>query len=241
MGLFDKLLKLGEAVEGINEVAEDISRETVEDYGEPVYCLYTALELGELHRRIDITDDQNNVKYYTKSSIVAITGKTDIMDAEGNVIAHLEKRPVSLHEKHFITMADGRKFTLSNEIFHVVKDITNIEGLGWQLQGNIIGLNFNLLDENSEPVATVVKKAVSIHDKYQIGIYKPEHEQVVVAIVIQLEKMLEARRENESSGELSFIKIDGHETCSNKSKEDESNLGKALYLYNQAAVAAFGK
>ena len=109
MGLFDKLLKLGEAVEGINEVAEDISRETVEDYGEPVYCLYTALELGELHRRIDITDDQNNVKYYTKSSIVAITGKTDIMDAEGNVIAHLEKRPVSLHEKHFITMADGRK------------------------------------------------------------------------------------------------------------------------------------
>ena len=110
MGLFDKLLKLGEAVEGINEVAEDISRETVEDYGEPVYCLYTALELGELHRRIDITDDQNNVKYYTKSSIVAITGKTDIMDAEGNVIAHLEKRPVSLHEKHFITMADGRKF-----------------------------------------------------------------------------------------------------------------------------------
>lgn len=204
MGLFDKLLKLGEAVEGINEVAEDISRETVEDYGEPVYCLYTALELGELHRRIDITDDQNNVKYYTKSSIVAITGKTDIMDAEGNVIAHLEKRPVSLHEKHFITMADGRKFTLSNEIFHVVKDITNIEGLGWQLQGNIIGLHFNLLDENSEPVATVVKKAVSIHDKYQIGIYRPEHEQVVVAIVIQLEKMLEARRENESSGELSF-------------------------------------
>ena len=40
---------------------------------------------------------------------------------------------------------------------------------------------------------------------------------------------------------LSKVKIDGHETCSNKSNENESNLGKALYLYNQAAVAAFGK
>ena len=170
----------------------------MKDYGAPVYSLYTALRLGDLHSRIDITDEQGTVKYYTKSSVIAIKGKTEIMDAEENVIAHLEKRPVSLHEKHFITMADGRKFTLSNELFHVVKDITNIEGLGWQMQGNFIGLTFNLLDEKGEPVATVGKKAVSIHDNYRIDIYQPAQEQVVVAIVIQLEKMLEARRENDN-------------------------------------------
>ena len=198
MGLFDKLQKLGKALESVNEVAEDISRSTVKDYGAPVYSLYTALRLGDLHSRIDITDEQGTVKYYTKSSVIAIKGKTEIMDAEENVIAHLEKRPVSLHEKHFITMADGRKFTLSNELFHVVKDITNIEGLGWQMQGNFIGLTFNLLDEKGEPVATVGKKAVSIHDNYRIDIYQPAQEQVVVAIVIQLEKMLEARRENDN-------------------------------------------
>ena len=196
MGLFDKLQKLGKALESVNEVAEDISRSTVKDYGAPVYSLYTALRLGDLHSRIDITDEQGTVKYYTKSSVIAIKGKTELMDAEENVIAHLEKRPVSLHEKHFITMADGRKFTLSNELFHVVRDITNIEGLGWQMQGNFIGLTFNLLDEKGEPVATVGKKAVSIHDNYRIDIYQPAQEQVVVAIVIQLEKMLEARREN---------------------------------------------
>ena len=198
MGLFDKLQKLGKALESVNEVAEDISRSTVKDYGAPVYSLYTALRLGDLHSRIDITDEQGTVKYYTKSSVIAIKGKTEIMDAEENVIAHLEKRPVSLHEKHFITMADGRKFTLSNELFHVVRDITNIEGLGWQMQGNFIGLTFNLLDEKGEPVATVGKKAVSIHDNYRIDIYQPAQEQVVVAIVIQLEKMLEARRANDN-------------------------------------------
>ena len=111
-------------------------------------------------------------------------------------IAHLEKRPVSLHEKHFITMADGRNFTLSNEIFHIVKDVTNIEGLDWQIRGNIIGLNFNLVDADGRPVATIARKLVSVHDKYCIGLYQPEQEQVVVAIFIQLEKMLEARRED---------------------------------------------
>lgn len=193
MGIFDTLKSLADEV---NNAADDFGKATVDDYGEPAYTLSTALQLGNLHRQIDIKDEQDNVKYYTKSSVVAIKGKTDIMDADGNVIAHLEKKPVSLHEKHFVTMSDGTSFTLSNEILHVFKDITNIEGLGWQLQGNVIGLHFNLLDEKGEPVASVGRKAVSIHDKYYIDIYQPEYEQIAVAILIQLEKMLEARSEN---------------------------------------------
>ena len=115
------------------------------------------------------------------------------MDASGNIVAHLEKKPISLHEKHFVTMADGTSFILSNEMFHIVKDITNIEGL-----------NFNLLDENDEPIATVSKRMISIHDKYCIDIYEPEYEAIIVVVVIQLEKMLEARRKNESSSSISF-------------------------------------
>ena len=198
MGLFSDLKK---AVGDLNKVADDVSKTTVEDLGEPSYFLYTALKLGELHSRIDITDEDGKLKYYTKSSIVTIKGKTDIMDADGNVIAHLEKKPISLHEKHYITMADGRSFTMSNELFHIVKDVTNIEGLGWQLRGNIIGLTFNLVDQNGQPVAKVGKRMVSIHNKFSIGIYQPEQEQVVVAIVIQLEKMLEARAESASSSD----------------------------------------
>ena len=204
MGIFDKLQKLGEIVEGVNEVADGVGKSTVVDYGEPVYSLYTSMKLGSIHRQIDITDEQDNIKYYTKSSIIAIKDKTDIMDANDNIIAHLEKKPISLHEIHYIDMADGRSFTLSNELFHVVEDITNIEELGWQIRGNIVGLSFNLIDEYDAPVATIGKKMISIHDKYCIDIYQPEHEQVVVAIVIQLEKMIADRRDNESSSSFSF-------------------------------------
>lgn len=199
MGLFSKLQKLGEVVDNLNDAAESFGRSTVEDYGEPVYSLFTSLQLGDVHRRIDITDAEDNLKYYTKSSVIVIKGKTDVMDADGNVVAHLEKKPISLHEKHYVTMADGTSFTLSNELFHVVNDITNIEGLGWQLRGNIVGLSFNLLDENDGPIATVSKRMISLHDKYCIDIYRPEYEEIIVAIVIQLEKMLEARSENENS------------------------------------------
>lgn len=93
-------------------------------------------------------------------------------------------------------MEDGQKFTLSNELFHVFKDITNIKGLDWKLKGNVIGLNFTLFDQNSDPIASVGQKLVSMHDRYSIDLYQPRHEKSVVAIVIQLQKMLTARREN---------------------------------------------
>lgn len=201
MGLFSMLKDLSD---NVNDAADSLGRSTVVDYGEPAYTLYTALKLGDMHARIDVTDEEGNVKYYTKSSIIKIKGKTEIMDAAGNVVANLEKKPVSLHEIHYVTMADGTSFTLSNELFHVAEDITNIEELGWQLRGNMLGLSFNLVDGNEEPLATVGKKAVSIHDRYYIDIYQPDHEDMIVAVVIQLEKMLEARRDNESSSTITF-------------------------------------
>ena len=116
----------------------------------------------------------------------------------------------------WIISAPGAEKFISNRGFwpyyHIIKDITNIEGLGWQIRGNIIGLNFNLLDEKGAPIATVGKKMISIHDKYCIDLYQLEHEQKVVAIVIQLEKMIESRRENrEDNDSLFSISFGGKE------------------------------
>ena len=184
--------------EGLNEA-------DLEKYGRPARSLYTERDLRDTHQRINVKDEQGETLYWTKSSVIAIKGKTDVFDASGELVAHLEKKPISLHEKHFVTMADGQKFTLTNELLHVFKDVTNIEGLDWQLLGNVIGLNFMLFDQNGEPVAAIGQKMLSLHDRYSIDLYQVQHEKLVVAIVIQLQKMLNARRENrESSTEVSI-------------------------------------
>lgn len=180
------------------------SESSVERFGTPARSLYTEAKLGSLHQQIDVTDDQGQVLYRTSSKVVSIRGKTDITDANGDLVAHIEKKPVSLHEKHFITMADGRQFTLSNRLFQLAKDITDIEGLGWQLRGNVLGLSFTLLDENGSPVAVIGQKMLSLHERFSMDIYQPRYEQIVVAIVIALGKMLAARRENESSTTISI-------------------------------------
>ena len=191
MGILSSIQSFHSSGEGPNE-------STVEQYGTPVRSLYTALDSGDLHQKIEVTDEQGQLLYYTKSSVIAIKGKTELYDASGAVVAQLSKKPISFHEEHYITMKDGQKFTLSNELFHVFKDITIIKGLDWKLKGNVIGLNFTLFDQNSDPIASIGQKLVSMHDRYSIDLYQPRHEKMVVAIVIQLQKMLMARRENNS-------------------------------------------
>lgn len=194
MGIFSNLQKFHGAGERPNEM-------NLEQFGHPARSLYTELDPGDLHQKIAVKDEQGRTLYWTKSSVFALRGKTDIFDAADKLVAHLEKKPISLHEEHYITMADGRQITLSNELFHIFKDITNIKGLGWQLKGNVLGLNFVLYDQNGEPIAAIGQKALSLHNRYSIDLYQPQHEQAVVAIVIQLQKMLNARRENNSSSD----------------------------------------
>ncbi len=186
MGVFSKHVRFREAGEqaNVNNVAE---------YGEPVRSLFTTTKVFTLHHHIDITDDREQVVYQSNSKFFSIRDKTDVTRADGTQVAHIERKFFTLHERHYVNMADGTNFELSNEIFHLIKDITNIEGLGWQLRGNIAGLNFQLYDGQENIIAVISQKLISLHDKYCIDIYRAEEEEKVVAILVTLQHMMKDR------------------------------------------------
>ena len=192
------------SVHRYREAGEDANVNNVAAFGTPSRSLFTSSKVFSMHHRIEITDDAENVVYRAQSKAISLHDKTDIFDVSGNNVAHIEKKVFSLHQRHFVTMSDGLSFELSNEIFHLIKDITNIEGLGWQMRGNILGLNFEIYDGNDSVIAVIAQKLLSIHDKYCIDIYKPEHEKTVVAILITLQHMIKDREKASSSASISF-------------------------------------
>lgn len=187
MGVFSKVHRYREAGEAVNV-------NHAERFGQPARSLFTSSKVMSLHHRIEITDADEAVVYRAESKFPSLHDKTEIFDASGRPVAHVEKKFLSLHERHFITMADGTAFELSNELFHLIRDITNLEGLGWQLQGNILGLNFELYDANGAVIAVISQKMFSLHDKYCVDIYQPQHEKTVVAILITLQHMIRDRQ-----------------------------------------------
>ena len=193
MGVFSKIHRYREA-------GQDANVNNVEKFGVPYLSLFTTTKVFTLHHHIDITDSNEQIVYQANSKMISLHEKTDLQTAAGEQVAHIERKFFTLHERHYITMADGTQFELSNEIFHIIKDITNIVGLGWQLKGNILGLNFELYDSNDEIIAIISQKMISLHDKWCVDIYKKEHEQKVVAILITLQHMIKDREAVHSSG-----------------------------------------
>lgn len=191
MGTFSKLNRYRAAGESANV-------NNVERFGEPLRSLFTSSKVFTLHHRIDITDAEENVVYRAESKPISLHDRTDLFDSSDRPVAHIERKVFSIHQRHFVSMADGTEFQLSNELLHLIKAVTNIEGLGWQLRGNVLGLNFELYDADDSVIAVISQKMLSIHDKYCIDIYKPEYEKQVVAILITLQHMIRDR-ENASS------------------------------------------
>lgn len=181
------------------ETGEAVNVNNAARFGEPDHSLFTTSKVLTLHKHIDITDDRERIVYEANTKFPSLHDKTDIIDAQGNQVAHIERKIFTLHQRHFITMADGAHFEVSTELWHLVKDVNNIEGLGWQLMGNILGLNFELYDKDQSIIAVIGQKLFSLHDKYCIDIYKPEYEDKVVAILITLQHMIKDREAASSS------------------------------------------
>ncbi len=193
MGVFSKTHRFREAGEDVNVYNE-------ERFGLPYRSLFTSTKFLTLHHEIDITDEDGDAVYHSYSKFFSLRDKTDISRADGSHVAHIERKVLSIREKHFVDMADGTSFELSRELFHLVKDIVNIDGLGWQLRGNILALNFELYDENGDIVALISQKFLSLHDKYCIDIYQPDKEEITVAILVTLQHMIRDREASSAAG-----------------------------------------
>ena len=168
-------------------------------FGEPAHSLYTSAKIFTLHKQIDITDDQEQLVYRSRSKMISIKDKTEIIDAAGKTVANIERKVFTIHEKHIITMADGDTFTLSTELLHLVKDVINIPDLGWQIRGNLFQVNFEIYDSDGSVLAVIGRKMISIHEKFCIDIYKPEKEGEIIAVLVALEHMIQDREQRQSS------------------------------------------
>ena len=104
MGVFSKYHRFREAGEAANV-------NNVEEFGQPARSLFTSSKVLSLHKDTDITDEQGNVLYHSRSKFFSLHDKTDIVDQDGNQVAHIERKILTLHERHFITMADGTKLS----------------------------------------------------------------------------------------------------------------------------------
>ncbi len=161
--------------------------------------LHTKAKMLSLHQKIEILDEADKAVYHVESKVVSMHDTTYIYDAQHRQLAVMKRKPVSLHETHDITLASGEEIEIRTELFHLMNDVIRIDSLGWELHGDVLQHNYELINENGQVIATTHHKWVSLHDVYYIDILQEKDVDRIVCIYVMLEKIIrgrEQRREN---------------------------------------------
>ena len=164
--------------------------------------LHSKSKMFSLHQKMEIMDEADQVVYTVESKVLTIHNTTYVHNAQGDEVAVITNKPVSLHETHEIRMASGEQFEMRTELMHLMDDVIDLDGIGWQLRGDMLQHNYQILNERGEMIATTHQKWVSVHDVYFIDVLDEGQVDKIVSVYVALEKIIRARelrRENEAS------------------------------------------
>ena len=165
----------------------------IERYGYPLYSLSATRRVLSQKQQIEVTDDDGNVLYRSESKPMSPVDKTVITDAYCKEIARFERKAGSIRERHILTMSSGMELLLEKEPLHLIKEITNIRKLNWQLRGDVRRLDFDIVDIYGQVIAVIGHKRLSKDDKYCIDIYQDESSDVVACVLIVLMHLVRDR------------------------------------------------
>jgi len=120
---------------------------------------------------------------------------TYLLDMEGNRLASVHKKLVSLHETHYIEIGGEEATQVRSQWFHPIHPKIDVPGFGWQIQGNFWELDFTVVDREGEVRMSVHRKMFSLGEGYQVAIGRDEDVIRGLALMVALERMMTERKE----------------------------------------------
>ena len=84
-------------------------------------------------------------------------------------------------------------------------DIIDISELGWQVRGNVLAFDFEVVDAGERVLATAHRKLVSVHGRYDVVVNDEAHVDELVALFVVVNHIIQ----NRSNAEMTSISSSG--------------------------------
>lgn len=154
--------------------------------------LHIESNVVSIHHKMSVLNDVDEPVYRVSSKALSVHDKTYLEDAVGNQVAYIHAKAVSVHHVYYVEMTGGESFELSEQLFHV-RDVIDVSGLGWQIRGSLLAFEFEVADAEGNVVAEAHRKAVSVHDRYDLTIYDEGRVDELVALFVVVCHIVAAR------------------------------------------------
>ncbi|WP_215115474.1 LURP-one-related/scramblase family protein [Exiguobacterium sp. s80] len=149
-----------------------------------MHTLYMKQKIFSLRGRFSIQDQQEQDVYLVEGSFMQIPKTFSISSVDGEEVATITKKVFSLLPKFFVEV-DGETLTIEKS-FTFFKDRYTIDAADLEIDGDWWDMDFQI-KRHGEVVGSVEKKWFTFGDSYEIQVFDPDVEKVLIALVVAID------------------------------------------------------
>lgn len=149
-----------------------------------MHMLYMKQKVFSLRGRFSIQDQQEQDVYLVEGSFMKLPKTFSISTVEGEEVAVITKKMLSLLPKFFIEV-DGETLTIEKS-FTFFKDRYTIDTADLEIDGDWWDMDFEI-KRHGEVVGSVEKKWFTFGDSYEIQVFDPDIEKILIALVVAID------------------------------------------------------
>lgn len=159
--------------------------------------LYMKQKIFSWKDRFTIKDQNDNDRYSVEGEFFSIGKKLHIYDMNGNEVAFVHQKVLTLLPRFFV-FVNGTQVAEIVKEFTILKPRYRIEGLNWEVQGDIFDHDYQIT-ENGRVVVGIHKAWFSWGDSYELDIADTadsDREVMALAVVLAIDCVMD---DNESA------------------------------------------
>ncbi len=133
----------------------------------------------------DIYDEKGNVAYTVRGEL-AWGHLLRIYDARGYEIGYIKERVLTWFPQFEMYLGDRYVGSIRKE-FSLFHPRFTVDCNGWQVEGDWLGWDYNILDQSGKRIAAVTKELFNWTDTYSIDVRDPNYATCILMLVLAID------------------------------------------------------
>ena len=148
--------------------------------------LYIKQKIFSVGEKFSVVDAQERPQYFVSGSFMRVPKRFSIQDSNNREIGTITKKIFSWLPKFFVNV--GNEEIVISKAFTLFKPKYNISTHDLTVNGNWWDMNFTV-SKYGKPIAEISQKWFSWGDSYAVTILDEEFEQIVVSLVVAIDRV----------------------------------------------------
>lgn len=146
--------------------------------------LFINEKMLSLNTHLPIKKENGQDFLIIESKLISIGKKKWIKDLQGNELAYIEEKLLNIMPTYEIYTNNELECSISKKIAFFKKsyELSN----GFKIEGDMIGMNFSIYNDEGTEIATVSRPIISIGYRFEIDITDENNYILILAIIVAL-------------------------------------------------------